>query len=440
MGPRHTPERSPHPALALVLGLLLALGLAGVARAQDEVTIRGQVGQTLGFFLTEGSRLNGDEIGDEITWGPGQVSLNRTHYQLQFERRFGWEAAGHISLKGYWDAGVAGLQALKGVANGDSSTLLELDQAYVDLYSDLTDFRIGRQRIAWGTADGFNPTSYFSPLTLDLTRGLEALVQPVTAIRTSTYFNVGTLSVVIVPAFEPSEWERVLQDETGLSVTAENVKDYENPGEIGLQFDTFYRGTSLYLSYFNGYEDQPVVWGDEANLHRAWRREQKVGLAAATAWRGFTRWGEGTYTFPGRVEGLDEQRARRIWGPTKPYPTAVLGVDYLFPRGIRAELQYIYNGRGSLLKIFNESDVPAGQYLMGLASIPLTDDQTLELLALDSLRDDSWVLVPTYRYQLTPTTQASLSLILVDGGPASEVGQKHLSDLDQLTLAVTVRF
>ena len=115
---------------------------------------------------------------------------------------------------------MAGPGALKGVANGDSSTLLELDQAYVDLYSDLTDFRIGRQRIAWGTADGFNPTSYFSPLTLDLTRGLEGLVQPVTAIRTSTYFNVGTLSVVIVPRVRAVGVGRVLQDQTGF-VTAE---------------------------------------------------------------------------------------------------------------------------------------------------------------------------------------------------------------------------
>ena len=211
------------------------------------------------------------------------------------------------------------------------------------------------------------------------------------------------------------------------------MKDYENPGEIGLQFDTFYRGTSLYLSYFNGYEDQPVVWKGEANLHGAWRREQKVGLAAATAWRGFTLWGEGTYTFPGRVEGLDEQRVGRSGAPRSLIRTAVLGADYPLPGdpgGAPVHLQR--PGRASS-KIFNESDVPAGQYLMGLASIPLTDDQTLELLALDSLRRDSVVLRPHLPVPAAPRrTQASLSLILVDGDPASEVGQQHLTDLDQL--------
>lgn len=444
MATTRPPHRYPRRPLllALVLGCLLGLGLAWPAAAQDQVTIRGQVGQTLGFFLQDGSR-SGEGEGDPINWTPGQVALNRTHYQLQFERRFGWDAAGLISLKGHWDAGVGGLQDLIKVANGDSSSLLELDQAYVDLYSDMTDFRLGRQRIAWGTADGFNPTSYFAPLNLDLTGGLDGLVQPVTALRASTYFNVGTLGVVVVPTFERrANWAEALkQEQPEFELPEEREPDEpRNQGEIGLQFDTFYRGTSLYLSYFNGYEDQPVVWKGDTGSVAEWRREQKLGLAAATTWQGFTLWGEGTYTLPASLDTLEGVDPSAILAPTEPYVTAVLGADYLFPSGVRAELQYLYNGRGSLLGVYEPSDAPAGQYLMGLASIPLGEDHSLELLALDSLRDESLVFVPTYRYQLTPTTQASLSLVVVHGSEGSEVGEAGLNDLDQLTLAVTVRF
>ncbi|HEY8531279.1 MAG TPA: hypothetical protein VIL08_03430, partial [Limnochorda sp.] len=330
-----------HPSrfrlLAAMLGCLLGLGIAWPAAAQQDVlTVRGQVGQTLGFFLQEGSREGASgATADDIRWTPGQVALNRTHYQLQFERRFGWDAAGLISLRGHWDAGVTGLQQLVSVANGDSSSLVEFDQAYVDLYSDTTDFRVGRQRIAWGTADGFNPTSYFAPLNLDLSGGLEGLVQPVTALRASTYFNVGTLGVVVVPTFERrADWLEKLKQATNLQLKNQPVEP-SNQGEIGVQFDTFYRGTSLYLSYFTGFEDQPAAWVDSSELQAEWRRERKLGVAGATTWQGFTFWGEGTYAFPARLQLPDGIQPADIWAPTRPYVTAILGADYRFPGGQR---------------------------------------------------------------------------------------------------------
>src|SRR5690554_1038407 len=300
-GPRHLWLRM------LALGVIALLAPGSPAGAQDLVIVRGEVGQTLSFALEDGP----DEGGGPL-WTAGQVAVNRTHYRLEFERRFGYDAAGVIALKGRFDASAGVLEDMSGTNNGDPLPLIELDQAYVDLYSDSTDFRLGRQKIAWGTADGFNPTSYFAPLDLDLTAGgLGALVAPVTALRSATYFNVGTLSAVVVPTFERRRWDKVeaaLEDAVRRAVgpgsdmsSTKNVSPPGNQGEIGFQFDTFFRGTSFYLSYFNGYEDQPAAWVSNLEtpaVQARWRRQHKLGLAVASVWRGLTVWGETAYTLP----------------------------------------------------------------------------------------------------------------------------------------------
>lgn len=434
--------------LVLSLGAIALLAPGLPASAQDLVIVRGEVGQTLSFTLEDGPVEAGSPL-----WTAGQVAVNRTHYRLEFERRFGYDAAGVIALKGRFDASAGVIEDMTGTTNGGPLPLIELDQAYVDLYSDSTDFRLGRQKIAWGTADGFNPTSYFAPLNLDLTvGGLGALVGPVTALRSATYFNVGTLSGVVVPTFErrrKDEVEKALKDGVRrvLGFPEEEVKGADeisdlpgNQGEIGVQFDTFYRGTSFYLSYFNGYEDQPAAWvsnSTDPEVATRWRRQHKLGLAVASVWRGLTLWGEATYTLPAPLEGVPPARAL---SPTEPYLQAVVGGDYLLPNGLRLELQYVYNGPGSLLELYQPADAPAGQYLMAMASCSLGENHSLEFLVLDSLNDDSAVWMPTYRYKLTPATEASLGVMLLSGSEGSEFARAGLTRGDRATLAVTVRF
>ncbi|BAS28485.1 hypothetical protein [Limnochorda pilosa] len=444
---RRTHREPAFPWLRVVtLGAVLLLAAGRPAAAQDTVTIRGEVGQTVGFALE-------DHASDDPGWSAGQVAVNRTHYRLEFERRFGYDAAGLLSLKGYFDAGASVVEQLAGAANGESG-FLELDQAFVDLYSESTDFRIGRQKIAWGTADGFNPTSYFAPVTLDLAGGeVGTLVAPATALRSATYFNVGTLSVVVVPTFErlsdgqvKALWIASASEEGEPWTRNPDTVDLpalpSNQGEIGLQFDTFFRGTSLYLSYFNGYEDQPAAWLTESagtlKVEGAWRRQQKAGVAAATTWRGFTLWGEATYTVPGQLPPESSGGTTGLLSPADPYAQAVLGGDYRLAGGLRLELQYVYNGSGSLLRPYEASPARAGQYLVGMASYAPAEAHSLDLVALDGLRDDSLILMPTYRYKLTQTTEVSLGAVVVSASADSEFGDMSASD--QATLAVTVKF
>lgn len=83
---------------------------------------------------------------------------------------------------------------------------LNLDEAYVDLYFESFEFRIGKQKISWGQLDDIQPTDHFNPE--DLTEfyfrpELERKIG-VPAIRWTGYLGATTLDLVWNPIFTAS--------------------------------------------------------------------------------------------------------------------------------------------------------------------------------------------------------------------------------------------
>lgn len=83
---------------------------------------------------------------------------------------------------------------------------LNLDEAYVDLYFESFEFRVGKQKISWGQLDDIQPTDHFNPE--DLT---EFYFRPeldrkigVPAIRWTGYVGATTLDLVWNPIFTTS--------------------------------------------------------------------------------------------------------------------------------------------------------------------------------------------------------------------------------------------
>jgi len=82
----------------------------------------------------------------------------------------------------------------------------DIREAYFDVYDFLIsglDLRVGRQRIAWGTADRLNPTDNLNPYDLediwDFGRHLGS-----NSLKLSYYLNDFTFSGVFIPTFTPS--------------------------------------------------------------------------------------------------------------------------------------------------------------------------------------------------------------------------------------------
>ncbi len=158
--------------ISILICAVLTLGLSsGVVHGMEVgptgLNLSGELEQTINLSLTD-----------------GELTLGITNYKLALDqdlRRAGAGIDGHayVSIKGWYNH------------EASDGTWLELDEAYVDIYHDLFDLRLGQQAVAWGTAYGFNPTSYVNPLpSMDtLTQGgLTDLVGlPVPAVYVSAY-------------------------------------------------------------------------------------------------------------------------------------------------------------------------------------------------------------------------------------------------------------
>ncbi|MCB2212255.1 hypothetical protein KQI52_09110 [bacterium] len=83
---------------------------------------------------------------------------------------------------------------------------IDLRQAYVDLYFDTFDVRMGKQQIVWGKADGVFITDIVSPKDLSefLLRDFSEIRIGVTAAKLDYYTGNNTFELVWLPVFTPT--------------------------------------------------------------------------------------------------------------------------------------------------------------------------------------------------------------------------------------------
>jgi len=89
----------------------------------------------------------------------------------------------------------------------DRDNVFDMREAYLDLYFNSMDIRIGKQQIIWGKADGVFITDIISPkdLTEFLLRDFDEIRMGVTAAKVDYYIGNSTLEVVWVPVFSPNK-------------------------------------------------------------------------------------------------------------------------------------------------------------------------------------------------------------------------------------------
>ena len=82
--------------------------------------------------------------------------------------------------------------------------LIRLKEAFMDIYFESTDLRIGQQRIAWGKADGINPTDNFNPVNYTRPFAEDNRIE-IPALRLKHYYEDWIFDVVWVPFFIPAK-------------------------------------------------------------------------------------------------------------------------------------------------------------------------------------------------------------------------------------------
>ncbi len=260
---------------------------------------------------------------------------------------------------------------------------LEIREAYVQLNGFLTknlDVTIGRQRIAWGTADVINPTDNLNPYDMEdildfgRHRGSDAINLQY---YLSDHF---LLQGVFVPFFQPANLpvgifagalNASVEMPPGLVLQAYNdtmIMPKYSLGEsstAGFRFKGFAGGVDFSLSYVWGRDGLPyntgntiipadLPWGVNVDAQLSYERNHIMGADLATSIAGIGFWAEAAVFIPEKdVIMSNDLSALFPLSPdpviidstileAKPYLKFVVGGDYFFSEGSYLNFQYIH--------------------------------------------------------------------------------------------------
>jgi len=148
---------------------------------------------------------------------------------------------------------------------------LGLREAYMDVYFDNMDLRIGKQQIIWGKADGMFITDIVSPKDLGefLLRDFDEIRTGITSLKANYYLGDNTVEMVWIPTFTPtimpdetSIWSRI--PEFPLPITIDESQK-EVPGRLE-NSEGFIKFSGM--SSLVDYEIMAgIMWADDPTLH-----------------------------------------------------------------------------------------------------------------------------------------------------------------------------
>jgi len=323
-------------------------------------------------------------------------TLSWEEYRLDLTGQIEFEKVNFYSEVWFRNFGSTNVKKLFELSDKNKVAPIDVDirEAYVDFKGfifDNLDLRIGRQRIAWGTADKLNPTDNLNPDDLediwDYGRHLGS-----NAIKLSYYLGSFTFTGVFIPEFVPAVLPRgdlmlLFADDFYSNFSGEidfgsigdrvivkkpdaTLKDGSKFGFKIAKRDLF--GFDVSLSYVYGRDDIPIVkkiyfqsYSTPDSVILEFPRMKVLGFDLTGEVAGVGVWAEAGIFYPekvdmevfeygymqpgvfGRINVLDK----------KSYTRFVLGLDYTTSYGLYLNLQYLHGflherGRENLKNYF----------------------------------------------------------------------------------------
>ncbi|UCD57807.1 MAG: hypothetical protein JSV16_01475, partial [Candidatus Hydrogenedentota bacterium] len=306
---------------------------------------------------------------------------------------------------------------------------LNFTEAFLDIYFDTCDLRLGKQIISWGKADAFNPTDNVTPT--DYANLLDEDDIGVVAVNLNYYWNDWNLQLVGVPGFTPT---RLPPRGTRFSLIPPDaplpVEDPELPSntldnaQFGTRLQTTYRGWDFSVSYYDGVNDVPAPtlrsvqipfppFSIPVSVVPVYNRFRAVGGDFATT---FERWG-----LHGEVAHLvfdgDREDSRIQY---------VIGLDYtksniVFDHDLFVIVEYIGEDVTKEGATLETDRPPLDRVLMGAIAANIqyefTEFTRLELRgAIDFHQGDDYYFQPQLVHEMTDNFEITLGFDVL-GGP-----------------------
>lgn len=202
------------------------------------------------FIFSEGVEFSGDI---STSWGvfapwtnkdtAGDFSLGDTNFTGKVDAWYGNSSA--------FAEGKVSYDALT------NSVDFSLGEVWADYTSSFWGIRIGRQKVAWGKADGIDITNVVCPGDMSSIAAMTSddSILPVNAIRLSFSGNQFTADAFWIPFFTPA----VLPAEKVAGIPIEKPELAIWNGEYGLKFSGYFSMLDVSFYGFYGWEDTPFV-------------------------------------------------------------------------------------------------------------------------------------------------------------------------------------
>jgi hypothetical protein len=426
-----------------------------------------------GSGLFESSQTSADSGSSEDAGGGGGLPFDFNGYvraDAFVGKTVGQQSAemkaayGELSLKiqtkklKYGDA-FAEARLRYGLQQGSRIQLVDLREAYVNMYAGPFDLRLGQQVIVWGRADAINPTNNLTPSDLRVHSPNEDDRRIGNfAARASLNFEPIRIEGVWVPLYSPSELPFTLPAGAALvqpRFPDFNIKNGTEAARVHLELPAF----EASVSYLYGYAPLPGFeyagnFETGANYHVDVRRvaynQQVIGADFATTiadWLGVR--GEAALRQPFHyktrnyapkpdlmyVLGIDhtfdtvsviaQYVGKYTFEWEKPPPPGLYGIDYLATAGsldpdIPKDQQTVSDSVYSAIYPHNQQIYGQEKQVQHMASLRvewLALHQTLSMSALGlvNFSTGEWVAFPKVGYHITDALVATVGAELYEG-------------------------
>jgi Protein of unknown function (DUF1302) len=236
--------------------------------------------------------------------------------------------------------------------DSETELITNLQEAYIDFYSDWLTIRAGRQLMTWGKADELNPTDILN--SQDMTNILEDKIirkKGLFAFKSNIVVSDFEIETIWKPEHQsfdlPPKYSRwsFFSEPYGTSSSPPPTEIIPGNGfdhtEWGIALSRTVSMFDFTLNWFDGWDNipSPIRTIDPTNnistvTSLIYGRTKMIGGSFAGSINSFGFWGEGAYFITKDSEGIDPDIKN-------PYVHLVIGSDYTFFGGAKANVQYI---------------------------------------------------------------------------------------------------
>jgi hypothetical protein len=223
----------------------------------------------------------------------------------------------------------AHIDADPAVTSYRNSTYAELDEFYTafntDIYARNTTITLGKQRLAWGTADGLSTIDRVNAIDFKepISNGRTSARRPSWLLSVEQTLSAGVWQAVWLPKGRDrtlpeyqSPWETSALNQLRTDAIDGNISltiDDPHKNEGGVRFTHYGQGLDWGFAFFNGYTDAATTITRQQNTVHL--RPARIGTINANIAKGFsasTLRGEFSYT-PNHPTSNGEQQVLSQW-------------------------------------------------------------------------------------------------------------------------------